>query len=160
MLSSGESGLVVGGGCRALACSGVGVPAGDQVAAPRPPVNALSPELRFPVIVLPPVSECWPELGADSEAVLLRTRTRRRWRRRALSSSGEEATAGDQVAAPRPPVNALSPELRFSVIVLPPAGECWPELGADSKAALRRTRPRRRWRLSCARLLRRGGSRR
>ena len=30
----------------------------------------LSPELRLPVIVSPPASECWPDLGADAESVL------------------------------------------------------------------------------------------
>jgi len=78
MLSSGEPCLVGGGDCRALVCSGVGVPAGDKVVAPSPPVNAPSPELRFPVIVLPPVTEGWPELGAEFDAVLRGRLARRR----------------------------------------------------------------------------------
>ena len=40
--------------------------------------TGLSPELRLPVIVSPPASECWPDLGADVEGVLRRTNARRR----------------------------------------------------------------------------------
>jgi len=54
------------------------VPAGVQVMALSPPVNAPSPELRFPVIFFPPAGECWPELSSRSEAVLRRAMLPRR----------------------------------------------------------------------------------
>ena len=52
--------------------------------------TGFSPELRLPVIVSTPASECWPELGADAEAVLQRTRARRRWQRRTFPCSGKD----------------------------------------------------------------------
>ena len=104
--------------------------------------TGFSPELRFPVIVFPPVAECWPELGADSHAVLPRTNARRRWKRLALACSGEGKPHRSWCS---PPVKGLSPELRFPIIVSPPVSECWPELGAYSDAVLRRTNARRRW---------------
>ena len=48
----------------------------------------------LPVIISPPAGECWPELGADVEAVLRRTRARRRWQRRLLACSGEDNPYG------------------------------------------------------------------
>ncbi|CZQ95595.1 hypothetical protein SAMN05216375_10732 [Trichococcus ilyis] len=77
-------------------------------------------------ISFPPVGECWPELSADSYAVLRRTNARRRWGCRALACSGEDNPYGSWCSSP---VNALSPELRLPVMVFPPVGECWPELG-------------------------------
>ena len=57
--------------------------------------TGFSPELRLPVIVSTPASECWPELGADAEAVIRRTRARRRWQRRPLACSGEDDPYGN-----------------------------------------------------------------
>ena len=66
--------------------------------------TGVSPELRLPVIASPPAGECWPELGADVEAVLRRTRARRRWQRRPLVCSGEDTPYGSWDS---PPGNGL-----------------------------------------------------
>ena len=89
----------------------------------------------------PPVGECLPELGADADAVLRRTRARRRWQRRLLACSGEVNLYGSWGF---PPANGALAGVGVPVICCPPAGECWPELGADVEAILRRTRARRR----------------
>ena len=100
--------------------------------------TGLSPELRLPVIVFPPASECWPELGVDAEAVLRRTRARRSWQRRPLACSGEDNLYGGWGF---PPANALLTGVGSSVIRSPPVRDCWPELGADAEAVLRRSQP-------------------
>ena len=93
-------------------------------------------------IRLPPASECWPELSADSHAVLRRTKARRRYGFRALAYSGE---ANPNRSWYLPPVSALLTGVGLFGIRLPPASECWPELSADSHAVLRRTKARRRY---------------
>ena len=60
--------------------------------------------MGVPVICCPPASECWPELGADAEAVLRRARSRRRWQYRALACSGEDNLYGSWCF---PPGNGL-----------------------------------------------------
>ena len=55
-----------------------------------PPGNGLLTGVGLPVIVSAPAGECWPELGADVEAVLRRTNARRRWQFRAIACSGED----------------------------------------------------------------------
>ena len=92
-------------------------------------------------IRLPPASECWPELSADSHAVLRRTKARRRYGFRALAYSGE---ANPNRSYCLPPVSAPLNGVGLFGIRLPPASECWPELGARSHAILRRTNPNRR----------------
>ena len=81
-----------------------------------------------------PVKECWPELGADAEAVLRRTRARRRWQYLTLACSGENTLYGSWGF---PPVNGLLTGVGLPVIVFPPAGECWPELADLWRALLR-----------------------
>ncbi len=103
--------------------------------------TGFSPELRLPVTVSPPAGECWPELGADAEAVLRRTRASRRWQYRALACSGEDTSYGIWCL---PPANGPLTGVAVPVIVSPPAGECWPELSADVEAVLPRTRASRR----------------
>ena len=65
-----------------------------QGEAPLPPAK----DPRAGVVVsgnsLFPVKECWPELGADAEAVLRRTRARRRWQYLTLACSGENTLYG------------------------------------------------------------------
>ena len=107
-----------------------------------PPVSALLAGVEVPVICCPTASECWPELGADAEAVLRRTRARRRWQRRPLACSGEDNLYGSWCL---PPGNGPLAGVGVPVICYPPVGECWPELGADAEAVLRRTSARRRW---------------
>ena len=85
----------------------------------------------LPVSFLPPAGECWPELDAIAEAILRRTRARRRWQQCALTCSGEGKPHRSWCS---PPVKGLSPELRLPVIVSPLAGECWPELGWSGAA--------------------------
>ena len=104
--------------------------------------TGFSPELRLPVICCPPAGECWTELGRDAEAVLRRTRARRRWQYRLLACSGEGKPYRRWCL---PPGNAFLAGVGVPVICCPPVGECWPELGADAEAVLRRTRARRRW---------------
>ena len=55
-----------------------------------PPVSALLDGVGPFGICLPPASECWPELSAESDAVLRRTRARRRYGFHARISSGED----------------------------------------------------------------------
>ena len=90
----------------------------------------------------PPARECWPELSADAEAVLRRTKARRRWQYRSLACSGEGKPYRRWCL---PPGNGPLAGVGLPVICCPPAGECWPELGADAEAILRRTRAHRRW---------------
>ena len=92
-------------------------------------------------IHLPPASECWPELSADSDAVLRRTRAPRRYGFRALAYSGE---ANPNRSYCLPPVSAPLNGVGPFGIHLPPASECWPELRADSQLVLLRTASRRR----------------
>ena len=124
---------------RALACSGEDNPYGSW---DFPPGNGLLTGVTLPVIISPPVRECWPELGADSHPVLRRTRARRRWHRRTLTCSGKDNLYGRWCF---PPGNGALSGVEVPVICCPPAGECWPELGADVEAVLRRTNARRRW---------------
>ena len=124
---------------RPLVCSGEDTPYGSWDS---PPGNGPLTGVGLPVIICPPAGECWPELGAHAEAVLRRTRARRRWQFRALACSG----VGTARRSWRfPPVSALLTGVGIPVIISPPAGECWPELDADAEAVLRRTRARRMW---------------
>ncbi len=45
-----------------------------------PPVSAFLNGVGLFGIPLPPASECWPELSASTDAVLRRTKARRRWK--------------------------------------------------------------------------------
>ena len=139
--------------CRLCArlSSGEEDPAGELVVASFPPVSALLNGGGVSVICSAPVSECWPELDAKSQAVLRRAMVRRRRRICARLSSGEEDPAGELVVASFPPVSALLNGDGVSVICSAPVSECWPELGVKSRAVLRRAMVRRRCRL-CARL--------
>ena len=105
------------------------------------PGNAPLAGVGLPVRVSPPSGECWPELGADAEAVLRRTKVNRRWQRRTFACSGEDNPYGSWCLRPG---NAPLAGVGLPVRISPPAGECWPELGADAEAVLRRTRARRR----------------
>ena len=106
------------------------------------PGNGPLTGVALPVIIAPPAGECWPELGADVEAVLRRTRARRRWQCRPLACSGEDNLHRSWCL---PPGNGSLTGVALSVIISPPVRECWPELGADAEDVLRRTRARRRW---------------
>ena len=106
------------------------------------PGNAPLAGVGLPVRVSPPSGECWPELGADAEAVLRRTKVNRRWQRRTFACSGEDNPYGSWCLRPG---NAPLAGVGLPVRISPPAGECWPELGADAEAVLRRTRARRSW---------------
>ena len=70
---------------------------------------------------LSPVKECWPELGADAEAVLRRTRARRRWQYLTLACSGENTLYGSWGF---PPVNGLLTGVGLPVLDFPPVKEC------------------------------------
>ena len=105
------------------------------------PGNAPLAGVGLPVRVSPPSGECWPELGAGAEAVLRRTKVNRRWQRRTFACSGEDNPYGSWCLRPG---NAPLAGVGLPVRISPPAGECWPELGADAEAVLRRTRARRR----------------
>ena len=107
-----------------------------------PPGNGLLTGVGLPVRISPPAGECWPELGADAEAVLRRTKVNRRWQRRTFACSGEDNPYGSWCLRPG---NAPLAGVGLPVRISPPAGECWPELGADAEAVLRRTNTRRRW---------------
>ena len=96
----------------------------------------------MPVICCPPVTVVSPELGADSDAVLRRTRFPRRYEFRALACSGE---ANPNRSWRIPPVSALLTGVGFFGMRLPPVTEAQPELGADSYSVLRRTVSRRRY---------------
>jgi hypothetical protein len=89
---------------------------GIELALSFPPVSALLNGGGVPVICSAPVSECWPELGVKSRAVLRRAMVRRRCKLGARLSSGEEDPAGELVVAPFAPVS-----------------ECWPELDVKSQ---------------------------
>ena len=82
--------------CRLCArlSSGEDDPAGELVVAPFPPVSTHLIGGGVPVICSAPVSECWPELGVKSRAVLRRATVRRRCRLCARLSSGEESPTG------------------------------------------------------------------
>jgi len=67
---------------------------GIELALNFPPVRALLNGGGVPVICSAPVSECWPELGVKSRAVLRRATVRRRCRLCARLSSGEESPTG------------------------------------------------------------------
>ena len=54
-----------------------------------PPVSAFLNGGAVPTICCPPASECWPELGADSQSVLRRTTAPRRYDVRPRTCSGE-----------------------------------------------------------------------
>ena len=106
-----------------------------------PPVSALLDGVALFGIHLPPASECWPELSADSHAVLRRTNPNRRKGSPPRTCSGE---ANPNRNWRLPPVSAPLNGVGLFGIHLPPASECWPELSADSHAVLRRTNPNRR----------------
>ena len=120
-----------------LACSGEADPNGSWCL---PPVSALLTGVGLFGIRLPPASECWPELSADSHAVLRRTKARRRYGFRALAYSGE---ANPNRSYCLPPVSAPLNGVGLFGIRLPPASECWPELSPRTEAVLRRERVRR-----------------
>ena len=124
---------------------------GIELALSFPPVSALLNGGGVPVICSAPVSECWPELGVKSQAVLRRAMVRRRCRLCARLSSGEEDPAGELVVAPFAPVSAHLIGGGVPVICSAPVSECWPKLDAKSQAVLRRAMVRRRCKL-CARL--------
>ena len=124
---------------------------GIELALSFPPVSALLIGGGVPVICSAPVSECWPELGVKSQAVLRRAMVRRRCRLCARLSSGEEDPAGELVVAPFAPVSAHLIGGGVPVICSAPVSECWPKLDAKSQAVLRRAMVRRRCKL-CARL--------
>ena len=105
-----------------------------------PPVSAPLNGIGFFGIRLPPASECWPELSADSHPVLRRTKARRRYGFRALAYSGE---ANPNRSYCLPPVSAPLNGVGLFGIRLPPASECWPELSPRTEAVLRRERVRR-----------------
>ena len=83
---------------------------------------------------LSPVKECWPELGADAEAVLRRTRARRRWQYLTLACSGENTLYGSWGF---PPVNGALTGVAVPGNSFLPARECWPELAAMRHALQR-----------------------
>ena len=107
---------------------------GGQGEAPFPPANGPLAGVAVFGNSPSPVKECWPELGADAEAVLRRTRARRRWQYLTLACSGENTLYGSWGF---PPVNGLLTGVGLPVIVFPPAGECWPELADLWRALLR-----------------------
>ena len=117
--------------------------------------TGFSPELRLPVIVSPPVRECWPELGADVEAVFRRMRARRRWQCRPLACSGEDNPYGSWCL---PPANGLLTGVAFSGNILsscgpmlagagrgcggcPPTNEGSSEVATSAARLLRRRQP-------------------
>ena len=122
-----------------LACSGEADPNGSWCL---PPVSAPLNGIGLFGICLPPASECWPELRADSHAVVRRTNPNRRTGSPPRVCSGE---ANPNRSWCRPPVSAPFNGIGFFGIRLPPASECWPELSADSHPVLRRTKARRRY---------------
>ena len=81
-----------------------------------------------------PVKECWPELGADAEAVLRRTRARRRWQYLTLACSGENTLYGSCCL---PPAKDSLAGVVVSGNICPPVKECWPELADLWRALLR-----------------------
>lgn len=87
-------------------------------------------------IRLPPASECWPELSADSQAVLRRTNPNRRYESPSRVCSGEDNPNRNWCL---PPLSALLDGVALFGIHLPPASKCWPELSAYSQSVLRRT---------------------
>ena len=86
-----------------------------------PPVSALLDGVGLFGIRPPPASECWPELSADSDAVLRRTRARRRYEFHTLACSGETNPNRNWCL---PPVSALLTGVGLFGIRLPPASEC------------------------------------
>ena len=124
---------------------------GIELALSFPLVSALLNGDGVSVICSAPVSECWPELGVKSRAVLRRAMVRRRCRLCARLSSGEEDPAGELVVASFPPVSAHLIGGGVPVICYAPVSECWPELDVKSQDVLRRATVRRRCKL-CARL--------
>ena len=106
---------------------------GIELALSFPPVSALLNGDGVSVICSAPVSECWPELGVKSRAVLRRAMVRRRCKLCARLSSGEEDPAGELVVASFPPVSALLNGGGVPVICFAPVSECWPELDVKSQ---------------------------
>ena len=107
-----------------------------------PPMSAPLSGVGLFGIRLPPASECWPELSADSDAVLRRTRAPRRYGFLPLACSGEADPNGSWCL---PPVSALLTGVGLFGIRLPPASECWPELSANLHPVLRRMMSPRRY---------------
>ena len=79
-----------------------------------PPVSAPLNRVGLFGIRLPPASECWPELGADSHSVLRRTRARRRYGFRTLACSGETDPNGSWCFPPVSAPSRRSWALRYS----------------------------------------------
>ena len=86
-----------------------------------PPVSAILNGGGLFGIHLPPASECWPELRADSHAVLRRTNPNRRTGSPPGVCSGE---ANPNRSWCLPPVSALLDGVALFGIRLPPASEC------------------------------------
>ena len=126
-------------GLRARACSGEANLNGSWCS---PPVRGLLDGVALFGIRLPPVRECLSELSMRTQAVLRRTRARRRYGLRAHACSGEANLNGSWCS---PPVRGLLDGVALFGIRLPPVRECLPELSMRMQAVLRRTRARRRY---------------
>ena len=107
-----------------------------------PPVSALLDGVGLFGIRLPPVRECLPELNMRTQAVLRRTRVRRRYASPSRACSGEVNPNGSWCS---PPVRVLLDGVGLFGIRLPPVRECLPELSMRMQAVHRQTRARRRY---------------
>ena len=107
-----------------------------------PPVRGLLDGVELFGIRLPPVRECLPELSMRTQAVLRRTRVRRRYASPSRACSGE---ANPRRSWCSPPVSGLLDGVVLFGIRLSPVRECLPELSMRTQAVLRRTRARRRY---------------
>ncbi|CZQ94959.1 Hypothetical protein TFLO_1889 [Trichococcus flocculiformis] len=107
-----------------------------------PPARGLLDGVGLFGIRLPPVRECLPELSMRMQAVLRRTRVRRRYGSPSRASSGEANLNGSWCS---PPARGLLDGVALFGIRLPPVRECLPELSMRMQAVLRRTRARRRY---------------
>ena len=92
-----------------------------------PPVSALLDGVGLFGIRPPPASECWPELSADSQAVLRLVRSPRKTAFSPRTISGE---ANPNRSWCFPPLSAFLNGVGLFGIRPPPASECWPELSA------------------------------
>ena len=126
-------------GSPSRACSGEANLNGSWCA---PPVSGLLDGVALFGIHLPPVRECLPELSMRTQAVLRRTRARRRYASPSRACSGE---ANPRRSWCSPPVSGLLDGVALFGIRLSPVRECLPELSMRTQAVLRRTRARRRY---------------
>ena len=107
-----------------------------------PPARGLLDGIALFGIRLPPVRECLPELSMRTQAVLRRTRARRRYASPSRACSGE---ANPRRSWCSPPVRGLLDGVGLFGIRLPPVRECLPELSMRTQAVLRRPRVCRRY---------------